>query len=184
VKKRSPRIFVLSGESGAGKTNLCIRTVALLQQAGAQVAGVVSPACVEGGRKTGIFVRDIRSGEQRRLAERRGRNGSTELGWRFDPAALEWGSEMLNAATPCHVLVVDELGPLEFKHNKGWPIAWEILNSRNFTVALIVIRPSLIQALKERLQDHNLEIIPVTSSVPTAESLSQSILLSVARENK
>ena len=180
MKKHNPRIFVLSGESGAGKTALCIRTVTLLQQAGAQVAGLVSPARVEGNRKTGIFVRDIRSGEQRLLAERGNHDG---LGWSLDPDAMQWGTNILRAASPCDVLVVDELGPLELKHNKGWTVAWEVLDARNFVVALIVVRPSLIQTLKERLRGHDLEVIPVTPSAPSAETLFESVPSRLTRKN-
>jgi nucleoside-triphosphatase THEP1 len=31
---------------------------------------------------------------------------------------------MLKSATPCDLLVVDELGPLEFERREGWP-AWQ-----------------------------------------------------------
>lgn len=176
----STQIHILSGESGAGKTTLCIATVARLQRVGAVVTGIVSPSRFEESRKTGIFVQDIRSGEQRLLAER---GNHDNLGWSFDPDALQWGTDVLEAASPCDVLVVDELGPLELKHNKGWTIAWEVLDARNFLVALIVVRPSLIQTLKERLRGHNLEVIPVSPSAPSAETLFESVLSRLTRKN-
>ena len=179
MNRSSPHVFVLSGKSGAGKTALCIATVALLQRAGLVVAGLVSPARFDGGRKTGIVVQDIRSGGRRLLAERGDHDG---LGWRFDPDALQWGSDVLQAATPCDVLVVDELGPLELKHNKGWTVACDVLDARNFLVALIVVRPSLIQTLKQRLRGHDLAAIPVTESSPSAETLSNAVLSRLARE--
>ena len=181
MKQRAPRIFVLSAESGAGKTTLCLKTISLLQQRGVEVAGLVSPAQSGQNDKTGILVLDIRSGEQRLLAKRGNHNG---LGWNLDPDALEWGAEVLRSATPCDVLVVDELGPLELKQDKGWVIAWEVLDARDFRAAVIVVRPSLIQTLKERLRAHDLEFIPVTPSSPTAAALSESILSGVVRKKR
>ena len=144
-----------------------------------QVAGLLSPARIERHRKTGILVRDVGSGQERLLATKSSRGGRTGLGWRFEPAALRWGSKILKFATPSDVLVVDELGPLELKQDKGWAVAWEILNANRFAAALIVVRPSLIESLKKRLEGHVLKIVSMTSSRPTAESLSQSILLSI-----
>lgn len=182
MNKHSPSIFLLSGKSGAGKTTLCSRTVALLQDAGVQVAGLLSPARIERNRKTGIFVRDIVSGQQRLLAGKHSRGRGAGLGWRFDPDALRWGSKILKSAAPSDVLVVDELGPLELKQDEGWTVAWEVLNANRFAAALIVVRPSLIESLKKRLEGHVLKIVSVTSSRRTAESLSQSILSSIVRE--
>ena len=183
--KNEPIIFVLSAKSGAGKTTLCLQTVVRLQHAGVRVAGLVSPARMGPNGKAGILVYDIRSKEQRALAERpTSDHPDTKCGWRFDPASLQWGAEVLRNATPCDVLVVDELGPLEIEQNKGWTVTWEVLVSRQFRVALIVVRPSLIASLQQRLEGQPLEMISGTPCLPTAKSLSESILSVVSREEK
>ena len=181
--KNKPIIFVLSAKSGAGKTTLCLQTVVRLQHAGVQVAGLVSPARVGPDGKTGILVYDIRSKEQRSLAERHtSEHPNTKCGWRFDPTSLQWGADILRDATPCDVLVVDELGPLEIEQNGGWAVAWEVLAARQFRAALIVVRPSLMESLQGRLPGQPLEIISGTPCLPTAKSLSESILSIVSRE--
>lgn len=76
-RNHSPLLLV-SGQPGAGKTTLCIRVAALLREAGVSVGGLVSPARMEGGRKTGILARSLASGEERLLAE--AAPGKT-LGW-------------------------------------------------------------------------------------------------------
>ncbi|MFH0881321.1 MAG: nucleoside-triphosphatase [Lentisphaerota bacterium] len=178
-------IFVLSGESGAGKTALCLQTVELLRQAGVQPAGLVSPARFEDGCKVEIMARDIRSGEQRQLAERNARDReSAGCGWRFEPAALQWGDEILKSATPCDVLMIDELGSLELKHNKGWMTAWTILKAHHFQAAVIVVRPSLLDLLRKRLPGGALEIVTVTPGFPTDETFAEDILSCVVREIK
>lgn len=170
------RIFVLCGEAGTGKTTLCLQTAALLQKGYVRVAGIVSPARFEGERKTGIFVQDIRSGERCLLAVPGNENG---LGWRFDPDALQWGSDVLRASAPCDVLVIDELGPLEVKHGKGWMVAWNLLKSRPGPAALVVVRLSLLDLFREHLRRQDVEVIPVTPSSPSPETVSKAIFAAI-----
>ena len=66
MNRNPTSLLVVSGPPGAGKTTLCIRVAA---QLGARIGGLVSPARMEGGRKTGILVRDLASGEERLLAQ-------------------------------------------------------------------------------------------------------------------
>lgn len=177
MKTTAPRILVLSAESGAGKTQLCIQAIALLRETRARVSGIISPARFEAGKKTGIYARDILSNEQRLLAQPGKQAG---LGWVFDPATLDWGSQVLRAAAPCDVLVVDELGPLELERNQGWTVALDILKTCGCAAALITIRPSLIAVLKERLRGYDVKVISVTPSSPSAEALRDSVLSRLA----
>ncbi len=184
MNKDAPHLFVLCGASGTGKTTLCRDTAALLKASGAKVAGILSPPEFTEGRKTGILVQDIRTGEQRRLAEPAlSKEASAGLGWRFDLSSLKWGTDILRASTPCEVLMVDELGPLELKQNKGWTVAWEILEARKFHTALVVVRPSLLEPLKERLRGHEIEILHATPGLPNAPFLSKLLLSHVTQDN-
>ena len=69
MSRNRSSLLLVSGLPGAGKTMLCIRVAALLREAGVSVGGLVSPARMEGGRKTGILARSLASGEERLLAE-------------------------------------------------------------------------------------------------------------------
>ncbi len=123
---RRPARILVTGERDAGKTVFCralVEAVRALPGPPA-VAGVVSPRVYEGGEQVGIDVEDLRTGRRRRLATLRSPgepalSEATKL-WRFDEEALAWGNEVLRSATPCDLLVVDELGPLEFEEGRGW----------------------------------------------------------------
>jgi nucleoside-triphosphatase len=157
-------ILLLTGESGCGKTTLCTRAVAVLKRRGMDVAGVLTLPRLVNDEKIGMDVEDARTGERCALAERAAIGaGTASLSWKFDAAGVARGAEILRAATPCDVLVVDELGPLELIHKVGWIVALDVLQVTNYHDALVVVRPALLESFRSRL---NLEtqILTVTPS--------------------
>jgi len=166
MKHHPPPLIVLTGAPGVGKTRLCMQATRILQQMGADVAGCLSPARMEGGRKTGIFVENIVSGERRLLAGPR----TGEHGWELDSAALQWGAAILTNSPAADVLVVDELGPLELSEGKGWAAVCEVLMDHP-VAAMIVVRPSLIDKLRQRLPGREITVLEVTEPSPSAEEV-------------
>ena len=101
-----------------------------------------------------IEVVDVASGQHRRLATRRKesdtRDGPTTLRWQFDAEALAWGDAVLRAATPCDLLVVDEVGPLEFERGEGWMGGLAAVDSMAFATAFVVVRPGFLDRALDR----------------------------------
>jgi nucleoside-triphosphatase THEP1 len=159
------RIVALTGELGSGKTTACGRLVTLARSRGLAVAGILSPARLAGGRKVGIDLVNIRSGERRPLGDGRSGDdlqiatgrGPLTRGWRFSGEVLEWGSGILRSilddATPWDLLVIDEIGPLELERWEGWLVALEVLRSGGYRLAVPVVRPALLERLIEGIQD-------------------------------
>jgi nucleoside-triphosphatase THEP1 len=157
-----PMIILLTGESGCGKTTLCARIVAARRTRGVDVAGVLTLPRFADGEKIGMDAVDVRTNERVALAERAARGaGTADLKWKFDAAALARGAQMLRAATPCDLFVVDELGPLELIHSQGWIGALEILRAKNYRAALVVVRPSLVEEFRARVK-LDLRVVIVT----------------------
>jgi hypothetical protein len=155
-------LILVTGAIGAGKTAFCLAAVAWARARGWQAAGLVSPPVFENGVKIGIDVEDVSSGERRRLARRR--VGEVEAaiattGWVFDPEALQWGNQVLENALPCDLLVVDELGPLEFERGQGWLAGLAALDSRRYRLGLASIRPELLNRARQRWPDAGVEEI-------------------------
>ena len=98
--------------------------------------------------KVGIEAMDLRTGEYRLLARRRDPaemiSGAYTDAWVFDEEVVEWGNAVLRAATPCHSLIVDELGPLEFEQGRGLVAGLEAISSRAYRQACVVVRPRLV----------------------------------------
>jgi nucleoside-triphosphatase len=146
------RMVIVTGPRGAGKTSLCRRLVSLARERGWRVAGVLSHARFEGGQKVGIEAENLVTGERRLLAVPRtdAYAGEQQLGWIFDGEALEWGDEILAHAGGADLLVVDELGPLEFDQGRGWLSGLAALDRGEYRLALAVIRPELLARAQER----------------------------------
>jgi nucleoside-triphosphatase THEP1 len=169
--KARPAIVVLSGESGCGKTTVCARVVALARTRGLTVAGVLTPPRLADGRKVGLDVEDLRTTQRRPLAEacaepQQNSAGSTggpaTESWHFQAEGLAWGTMVLCHATPCDLLVIDELGPLELVRDQGWKIGFDVLRAGGYLLALVAVRPSLLPRFWEQLGGVEISTLAVT----------------------
>jgi RecA/RadA recombinase len=138
------------GEQGSGKTAFCLALVAAARVAHPEIsaAGVMSPGLFVDGAKVGIEVESVASGERRLLALPRlpgGRPGEVATpGWRFELGALAWGEDLLARAIPCDLLMVDEMGPLEFEMGQGWLGGIAAVDSGRYGSAFVTMRPALV----------------------------------------
>ena len=163
------KIILLTGEIESGKTSYCLDVLKIARERKIQAAGLLSPGVFEGGEKIAIDALDLKSGTRRRLAELKENQtlGLETKRWSFYPEVVLWGNQVLQDAAPCDLLMVDELGPLEFYQNSGWINGFNVLESKAFQVAVVVIRPSLI---KEAMQHWNIAQT-VDLSAPNAAPL-------------
>jgi nucleoside-triphosphatase len=149
-------IYLVSASSGDGKTTwlASLAEAALLR--GWRVGGVLSPAVFEQGVKTGISLENLATGERRLLAraadraEAGGFSSSHTPGWSFFPAALEWGNQVLAAQPACDLLIIDELGPLEFRQGGGLSAAFDLLARGAYRLACLSVRPELLDTFQQR----------------------------------
>ena len=147
-----PQIIVITGDLGSGKTSFCLDMTRLAKESGFKITGLVSPGVFEAGYKIAIDVQDILTGERHRLAELR-EQVETDLEtkrWSFYSEAVSWGNNVLQKALPTEILLIDELGPLEFNRAQGWVKAIDAIDSGEYQAALLVIRPSLVQQASRR----------------------------------
>lgn len=149
---KNSRIMIITGDIQIGKTTLCREVRQLAKQRGIDTAGLLSPAVFKGGRKVGIDVLNVQTGEKRRLAELRGEK-SRELEtrrWSFIQEAVDWGNKILQNSVPCSLLIVDELGPIELEEQQGWVQGVKAVDSREYQACLVVIRPHLVDTAQTR----------------------------------
>lgn len=156
ANENEPLLFLVTGGIGAGKTSFCDQVANSAREAGWQIAGLLSRPVFEGPLRVAIEAEDLRTGEKRRLAERSDSPTPGSKHWKFDEAAQEWGSRVLASSTPCDLLVVDELGPLEFERGEGWQSGLRAVDSKQYAIALVVIRAELLGDALVRWGEANL----------------------------
>jgi len=140
-------LIILSGPRGAGKTTLIQKALEYINHESVDIAGILSLPVEEDGVKNAIDGLDLRSGETRRLAVRNpGLSGDLATRqWLFESQAMQWAGRILETSTPCDLLVVDELGVLEFERGQGWLSGLKALDDGLYTAAIAVIRPELLE---------------------------------------
>lgn len=145
------RIHVLTGARGAGKTPWCQSIVHQARQAGLRVSGLIAPGRFDQGVKTGFYAHCLGNDERRLLASiHPGELDGFRLGhWTFDPQTFAWGNAYLSTLAPTDLLVIDELGHLEFNQGRGWTAGFTALARQKYRLALVVIRPECIPAFVE-----------------------------------
>ncbi|HSF80293.1 MAG TPA: nucleoside-triphosphatase [Anaerolineales bacterium] len=146
------RILLLVGPSGVGKTTTCLRIIALAREHDLRVAGVLSLPIYDSQVKSAINLHEIISSRERTLARIAPSGIEADIGiWSFDPNTILWGQELLGCLPACDLLVIDEIGPLEIQMGKGLTNAMTALHRAEYHLALVSLRPSMIEALVKLL---------------------------------
>ncbi|MFW6082910.1 MAG: nucleoside-triphosphatase [Chloroflexota bacterium] len=143
------QILILTGARRVGKTTVCSKAVRLAKKQDLTCGGLLTLA-EHGGRD----VVDVKSERQRRLTQCPDATHRIVQGrFCFDPDTLRWGNRVLARATPCDLLVIDEIGPLELARNQGWTSYRYVLKAGRFALALVVVRSELVTRMCVSLQD-------------------------------
>jgi len=163
-------LYLLTGDVEIGKTTWLKQVVRDARAADVPLAGYISPAVFEevGGvsQKTAIDCvmlpeeRCVRIGWRADLARGAGiddaqlHKSALGLRWVFDDAVMEELNTRLSAydaERPAPgLLLVDELGFLEFQENTGVTEAMRVLDGGFYRDAIATMRPALLDEARER----------------------------------
>ncbi|MBI9046507.1 MAG: hypothetical protein JEZ06_18595 [Anaerolineaceae bacterium] len=152
----SERITIITGARQIGKTPFCQQIIQAARNNTWDIAGLLSPGVFANNEKLIIQVSDLRAEETRILARRRDlvKDDTQAIlstrKWIFDSIQMQWGNSILKNATPCDLLVIDELGPIELEEGRGWQAGIEALDSGAYQLALLVLRPELLPHGRQR----------------------------------
>jgi nucleoside-triphosphatase THEP1 len=161
--------ILLTGPRHVGKTTACWKALPGLRATGLKIAGFVSPPILNGGgRKTGIEMVDLTTGQRQKFARVVGQDETPTVGvYRVSDDATEWARGVLAAALTANVdwLVIDEIGPLELHQNRGFAFALEALaDPERIPNAIVIVRPELTGELTERIGRTDTVYVEVTEA--------------------
>lgn len=148
----TPQLILVTGLRGAGKTTWCQKVIENAKVQGLDVQGILSPGIFSDRKKIGIAAQNIATGELRQLAELRkdDRESLSTPRWAFDSKVLEWADSVLAASTNSDLLIIDELGPLEFLRGEGLMAGLARIDSGDYNTAIVVVRSSLLPKAIQR----------------------------------
>ena len=139
---RSPRVTLLTGPRGAGKTSCVLKLTAALVRLGIDVFGVATPKIFSGEDMIGLAVRDLFSSKQIQLARYDDEPGLRQGPWRFSPEGIRFANNACDPFRRSGMAVIDEIGPLELR-GQGFSTAFNALKAGDYPRALVVVRPDL-----------------------------------------
>jgi nucleoside-triphosphatase THEP1 len=149
-------IIFLTGGKGAGKSTVCIRAAELAKKRGYSCAGIASPALFdENGEKIGFQAEDLATGWRWVLGHRTRRLKGPRYGpFRFSAKGFRKAVRSVRRSLRqgSDLFVLDEIGPLELERGGGFfPLLEPLYKERNAAL-LLVVRPSLLDAVRAAVQ--------------------------------
>jgi nucleoside-triphosphatase len=152
-------VILLVAPSGLGKTTACRRVIELARANGLSVAGLLSLPVFEGEVKTAINLHSIATSQERLLARANWPGDGPQVGiWTFEPEVLGWGRNILDSIQECDLLIIDEIGPLEFVEHQGLNNTLDVLRRARAYLSIITLRPSLAEVAREELSEIKVSI--------------------------
>ncbi|MGB3715225.1 MAG: nucleoside-triphosphatase [Candidatus Promineifilaceae bacterium] len=153
IEDPAPELVIVSGPSGSGKTRACLELVEILNGFGINASGLISSPVYKDNRKVAVDLIAIHNADRLRLAMLREDSPAPHEEdvdafinygrWRFDPDTFAWGNSILRHLPESQCLIIDELGPLEFKQGSGLQAGMSLLDRRQQPPAFVVVREEL-----------------------------------------
>ena len=174
-------ILLWTGPKHSGKTTGLREVVRLCRRAGLAVAGIAAPGVYENGALAGFDVEDLSTGRRETFLRRGGSGAAGSVGeYALHEEGVRLGRRALSdaATREADLVVVDELGPLEFASG-GWRDAVDRLARRRAAALLLVVREALVARAAELYGVPKVHVLPACEAGSADRALS--LLLSRAR---
>ena len=168
------RVLLITGSPGVGKTTVLIKTANILKERGYFVGGMISREIREGGVRVGFEILDLSTKKRGWLAHINQKTGPTVGKYRvnFEDLNNIGAQAITNASENCHIVAIDEIGPMELFSEKFRDAVRKALESPKLVIAVVHwnAQDKLISHAKSMT---NAEILTVT--LENRDNLSQTI---------
>lgn len=145
-------VFIITGETGSGKTTFLLNLVEQLRMNSLSIAGFAAVSVPEDGPSGSFNLLDLVSGKILPLASRRISKGWEKHGnFYFNPEGIRMGKNILEdpLISGHDLIVVDEIGPFEVE-GKIWAAPLTRLLAGQCCSFLLVVREPLVAQVVKR----------------------------------
>jgi nucleoside-triphosphatase len=157
------RLLFITGSPGTGKTSLLLKTIEVLRARGWSIGGMVSREVRSCGTRVGFEILDLNSSGRGWLAHVNQKYGPMVGKYRVNLEDLDnIGAEAVaNAVEIAHVVVIDEIGPMELCSKRFKEVVKRVAESGKLVIGTVHWRAKdkLIEEIKGR---EDAEIYKVT----------------------
>lgn len=144
-------IFLLTGDSGSGKTSLLNELAAIFRMHKKTPGGFTAPGSWLNGARSGFLLHDLYHNTEYPLAEAGGSGPEMQGRFVFNEKTIEIGNQLLikqHTDPGIDIIFVDEAGPYELR-GKGWARSLDALATSE-KPQIWTVRPQLAEQVFER----------------------------------
>ncbi|NOU48013.1 MAG: hypothetical protein HOO86_13260 [Bacteroidales bacterium] len=152
TSKFVPKIFILTGEQGEGKTNCLVNLLRFFENKKVTTYGIISPRILDNNETTGYDIINIATNNREAFLRLVENTSTATIGrYRMIEKGFEFGCDALNLANikSNALVIIDEVGKLEL-NDLGWAQSVQALIGANRNHILMVVRkPFVEEAVKK-----------------------------------
>ncbi|HSM46568.1 MAG TPA: nucleoside-triphosphatase [Draconibacterium sp.] len=146
-----PKIFIITGKIGSGKTTLIQKLIQKFRFENILVSGIYSARILENDKTTGYDVVDISTDETEKFLRDRGNEDQQRIGkFYIDSNGEQKGNEIL-MNSQSKLIIIDEIGKLELE-DRGWAHSLEQLVTDSKSNLLLSVREEVLYEVTEKFK--------------------------------
>ena len=169
MSDKDPRsVFIITGETGSGKTTFLLKLIEELRGKALSIAGFAALSVPGDGPSGSFNILDLASGKILPLASRRFTEGWEKVGkFYFNPEGILMGKKILEDPVIINndLIVVDEIGPFELE-GEIWADSITRILTRQCCSILLVVREQLVAQVAQQWSLKDAMIIEIGQTKP------------------